>query len=257
MAHMKSHFISFTVSDSANSTTQTSLNCPGGAANGGQIVALPAGRTRGRTGLTILDRDSFLSCLTSMLSKEGLRWTINLPVWFPTDDLHLRQNGESQAHLFSSRLPKSLLVSPQTHRSMLVEENVTSVSSLCHPALRERTLRRLTESGGLQELIDRWDHSSLEELEAFIDSYFEMVWEQTMGSFQPTEPDRPTTEWDATVEEARQEEVLSSIDKKLSKLELLEEIRRDMAELRMSLEHNWKAIQELREKSKQDDKNTC
>ncbi len=256
MAHLKSHFISFAVSESANSTAQTSLNCPGGADNGGQIVALPAGRRGGRTGLTILDRDSFLSCLASMFSQEGLRWTINLPVWFP-DDLHLRQNGESQAHPFFSGLPKRLLVSPQTHRSMLVEENVISVSSLCHPTLRERTLRRLTESGGLQELIDQWDHSSLEELEAFIDSYFEMVWEQTIGSLQPTEPDCPTTEWDAGFEEAGHEEVLSSIDRKLSKLELLEEIRRDIAELRTSLEHSWRAIQELREKSKQDDNNTC
>ncbi|KAI3359129.1 hypothetical protein L3Q82_002668 [Scortum barcoo] len=220
------HQLSRDLSESANSPAQMSLNCPGGADDGGQIVALPAGRRGGRTGITILNRDGFVSCLASMLSKERLR------------------------------LPKRLLVSPQTRSCMLVEENAVSVSSLCHPALRERTLRRLTESGRLQELIDQWDDSSLEELEAFIDSYFEMVWEQTMGSFQPTEPDRPTAEWDAVVEKAGQEEVLSSIDRKLSKLELLEEIRRDMAELRMSLERSWKAIQEIREINKQDENNT-
>lgn len=206
----------------------------------------PAGRRRGRPGLSVLDRDSLVSCLVSMLSgKDGLRWTINLPVWFPRDDLHLRLNGE--------RLPTMPLVLPQTQRRMLAEESVIGVSSLCHPALRERTLRRLSEAGGLQALIDQWGHSSLEELEAFIDSYFEMVWEQTMGS---TEPECPAAEEDAVAEEAGREEVLSSIDRKLSKLEILEEIRRDLSELRKSLELSWEAIQELREQSKQDN-NTC
>ncbi|XP_037647551.1 GTPase IMAP family member 8 [Sebastes umbrosus] len=241
------HQLSHDLIQLANPTTQTPLNYPGGPGNGGQIVALPAGRT----GLNSLDRASFLSCLASMFSgKEALRWTINLPVWFPADDLHL--NGERR--LFSSTHPTMLLVLPQTQRRMLAED--ISVRSLCHPAVRERTLRRLTESGGLQALMDRWDDSSLEELEAFIDSYFEMIWEQTMGSFQ--EPVCPTAEQDAAVEEeAGQQDVLSSIDRKLSKLELLEDIKRDLAELRTSLDSSWKVIQELREKSKQDENNTC
>ncbi|XP_044038253.1 GTPase IMAP family member 8-like [Siniperca chuatsi] len=251
------HQLSHDLTESANSNTQTMLNCSDGPDNGGQTVALSAGRTGRGTGLTILDRDRFMSCLASMLSGRAvLRWTKYLPVWFSTDDLPLRLNGEDQVHLSSSRHPL-LLVLPQTQRRMLAEGNAISVNSLCHPALRERTLRRPAESGRLQALIDQWDDSSLEELEAFIDSYFEMVWEQTIGSFQLTEPDCATTEQDAAVEEAGQEEVLASIDRKLSKLELLEEIRRDLAELRKSLEHSWKAIQELREKSKQDDNNTC
>ncbi|XP_071325306.1 GTPase IMAP family member 8 isoform X2 [Trachinotus anak] len=254
--------------ESAASTAQTSLNCSDGADPGGQIVAVPGGRAGGRTGLTILDRDNFMSILTSVLSgKRRLRWaaaghrrlTVNLPGWFPADDPHssLRLNGESQSHLFSPTHPTMLLILPQTQSSMLTEGNVMNVHSLCHPALRERTLRRLTEAGGLQQLIDQWGDSSLEELEAFIDTYFEMVWEQTMGSFQPTECDSPATEQDAAVGEAGEEEVLSSIDKKLSKLELLEEIRSDLAELRESLEHSWKTIQELRDKSKQDPSDTC
>ncbi|XP_035852644.1 GTPase IMAP family member 8 isoform X2 [Sander lucioperca] len=242
--------LSHDLTESANPTTQTSPNCSGGPDNGGLVVALPAGR-RGWTGLNIQDRDSFMSCLASMLSgREALRWTINLPVCFPTDDLHLRLNGECR--LFSSRYPTMLLVLPQTqHKMRIAEENGISVHSLCHPALRERTLGRLTESGGLQALIDQWDDScSLEELEAFIDSYFEKIWEQAMGSFQEPEAEFPTAERDAVVEEeAGQKQVLSSIDRKLSKLELLEEIRRDLAEMRTSLEHTWKAIQELREKS--------
>ncbi|XP_068574652.1 GTPase IMAP family member 8 [Cebidichthys violaceus] len=242
--------LSHDLTESDNPTTQTSLNRSGGPES--QIVALPAGRTA-RPGLNILERDRFLSCLASMLSGEAApRWTMNLPVWLPTDDLRLRLNGARRP--FSSTHPTVLLVVPQTQHRMLAEENGLSVHSLCQPALRGRTLRRLSEAGGLQALIDQWDDSSLEELEAFIDSYFEMIWEQTMGSFQ--EPVRPTAKQEAVVEEeekAGQQEVLSSIDRKLSKLELLEEIKMDLAELRTSLENSWRAIQDLREKSEQGD----
>lgn len=182
-----------------------------------------------------------MSCLASMLSgKHGLRWT--LPAWFPADDLHLILGGERQLPR-----PKALLAAPQT---VPAEGHIVSVTSLCHPALRERTLWRLGEAGGLQALIDRWDPGSLEELEAFIDSYFEMVWEQTMGS------DAPTAEQHVAVEEAGEEDVLSSIDRKLSKLELLDEIRKDLGELRTNLESNWRAIEELREKISRDNNNT-
>ncbi|XP_056257860.1 GTPase IMAP family member 8 [Seriola aureovittata] len=254
--------------ESASSTTQTSLHCCGGAGADGQIVAAPVVRAGGRTALTTLDRDSFVSILSSMLSGERrLRWTaagqqrltVNLPSWFPADAPHssLTLNGESQVRLFSPTHPKMLLILPPAQNRMLTEENVMNVHSLCHPALRERTLRKLTESGGLQQLIDQWGDSSLEELEAFIDAYFEMVWEQTIGPFQPTEPDSPATEQDTAVWEAGEEEVLSSIDRKLSKLELLEEIRSDLSELRESVEHSWRIIQELRDKSEQDPNHTC
>lgn len=194
-----------------------------------------------------------MSRLASMLSgRDRLRWStpVNLPVWFPAHNPH------SQVRPFSPRHPTMLLVLPQTQDRMLAEESVITVHSHYHPALREQTLRRLAESGGLQALIDRWGDSSLEELEAFIDSYFEMVWEQTMESFQTPESDCLTIEQDAVVEEAGEKEVLSSINRKLSKLELLEEIRNDLAKLRDSLEHSWKAIQELRDRSKQDANNT-
>ncbi|GAA6229897.1 GTPase IMAP family member 8-like [Lates japonicus] len=261
----KDLMVSCDLTESATTTTQTSITCSDSADAGGQMMVVPAGRVGRRTGL---DRDGFMSVLASMLSgKKGLRWTaagqqrltVNLPIWFPADDPQgsLRLNGESRAHPFSPTHPTMLLILPQTQNRMLTEETVINVHPLCHPALRERTLRRLTESGGLQQLIDQWGDSSLEELEAFIDSYFQMVWEQTMGSFQPATPDSPASEQDAAVGEAREEEVLSSIDRKLSKLELLEEIRSDLVKLRESLENSWKAIQELRDRSKQDPSNTC
>ncbi|XP_047199833.1 GTPase IMAP family member 8-like [Hippoglossus stenolepis] len=251
--------------ESAAPTTQTPGSRSEGTDAGGQIVAVPAGGARGQTGSSVLGRDRFMSILVSMLSgQNGLRCTaagqqrltVNLPIYSPAGDAHssLRRNGESQVCPFSPAHPTMLLILRQTQR-MLTEENVLSVPSLCHPALRERTLRRLTEAGGLQLLIDQWGDSSLEELEAFIDEYFEMVWEQTMGSCQPTEPVPPATERDTLVGEVGEEEVLSSIDTKLSKLELLEEIRSDLTRLMESLEQSWRVIQELRDKQEQDPNN--
>lgn len=192
--------------------------------------------------------------MASLLSgKQRLRWTLNLPVsWFPVDDLHLRLNSDRQVCLFSPRRQMSLLALP--HQTPA--EGDISVSSLLHPALRERTLQRLGDSGGLQLLLDQWDHSSLPELEAFIDSYFEMVWERTMGSCQTAEAELQASGPRVDLEEAGHEEVLSSIDRKLSKLELLEEIRGDLTELRTNLEQSWKAIHELREKVNENNNDT-
>uniref|UniRef100_A0A3Q1GMM2 Si:ch211-214j24.15 n=1 Tax=Acanthochromis polyacanthus TaxID=80966 RepID=A0A3Q1GMM2_9TELE len=216
-----------------------------------QIVTLPGHRARRRTGFTIVD----MSYIGSVLSgAQGLRWsTGNIPVWLSAP--HLTLNS-----LMHPRNQTMLLVSSHNHHRTLAEEDTISVHSLCHPVLKDRTLRRLSESGGLQMLIDQWGSSSLEELEAFIDSYFEMVWEETMGSCQDAEPDRATAELDAVIEEAAEEkekEVLSSIDRKLSKLELLEEIRSDLVELKQNLESSWRAIQELGDKNKRSQDDTC
>ncbi|XP_023155289.2 GTPase IMAP family member 8 [Amphiprion ocellaris] len=231
--------------ESATSTP----NCTAAAA---QTVALPAHRARRLTGFTIVD----MSYITSVLSgAEGLRWpTGNLPVRLSAP--HLKLNN-----FMHPRNQTMLLVSSQNHHSTLAEEDTISVHSLCHPVLKDRTLRRLSESGGLQMLIDQWGSSSLEELEAFIDSYFELVWEETMGSCQDAEPDCETAELDAVIrevaEEEKEKEVLSSIDRKLSKLEILEEIRSDLVELKQSLESSWRAIQELGDKNKPDQDDTC
>lgn len=81
-----------------------------------------------------------------------------------------------------------LLVLPQARGRLPVEENAISVCPLCYPGLREESVRRLSESIGMRGPIDQWADSSPEELEAFIESYFEMVREQTMGSFQAVSP---------------------------------------------------------------------
>lgn len=209
------------------------------------MVALPSGRGSGRPGLTIVGGD--LSSLSSvLLGKQRLRWTLNLPVsLFSVDDLHLRLNGDGLASWSAPRQPANLLPLPQP-----------SVSSLLQPALRGRTLRRLSQSGGLQLLLDRWDGSSLQELEAFIDSYFEKVWEETMESGLTAEDELDSLEppEEAEHKEEEQEEVLSSINRKLSKLELLEGIREELSELRTNLEQSGRTIQDLRDRIERDDK---
>ncbi|XP_075310734.1 uncharacterized protein LOC142371878 [Odontesthes bonariensis] len=241
---------------SATSMPNGSLTCLEGS-DSAQVVALPAGRARRRAGFTFMDRDIFMSYITSVLSaKQGLRWqTEDLPIRFPAPQTH--QQLSTDNHMLSPRHQTMLLVSCPAQHMAPSEEDVISVQSLCHPALRERTIQRLSESGGLQALIDQWGNRSLEELESFIDYYFEMVWEQTMGSFQPSEPDHTTTEQDTVFRKVGEEEVLLSIDKKLSKLEVLEEIRSNLAELRLNMEGSWRAIQELRDKSRNDSNNTC
>ncbi|XP_074553741.1 uncharacterized protein LOC141810229 [Halichoeres trimaculatus] len=225
------HQLDHELTQAAASAPHSSTNSPDTSAH---IVALPA---RG-SGLNGLNRTSFKFCVDAILSgKKRLRWTVDL---FPADMLHLGSNGES--HMFPSTRPKLHLALTQAQPAV---ENLLSVNSLCHPALRERTLRRLVGSGGLQALIDQWDqHSSLEELEAFIDDYFETIWEQTMESCRPTEPTEDA--------DRGQEDVLTSIERRLSKLELLEEIRMDLTELRKSLERCWTVVQELQEKCKED-----
>lgn len=200
------------------------------------MAPVPSGAA-GQTAMpSVVDVTSCLACVPSG-NRRRLRWTLKLPVCFSADDLHLRTNGERR---FSSRtllaLPPAQLNNTTT---MFAEDDGAGVRSLCHPALRERALLRLSGSGGLQALIDRWDHSNLEELEAFIDLYFEMVWEQSMGS-----PEFPEPEEQLVVKETGEVDALASIDRKLSKLELLEDIQKELKELRTSLEPSWKLPQE-------------
>lgn len=196
------------------------------------VLLLP--RAMGQTGLS--SRGDVTSCLACGPSgnRRRLKWTLNLPLCVSADDLHLRTNGEILLSLFSPRRPRTVPALPPPQLGASAEDDGVGARSLC-----QRTLRRLDESGGLQALIDCWDHSNLKELEAFIDLYFEMVWEQSMGS-----PESPEPEEQSVAPETGEEEVLASIDRKLSKLGLLEDIQKELIELRTSLEHSWKPTEE-------------
>lgn len=190
---------------------------------------------------------------------------VNLPDCLHTGSTqshHLRwngQNGRKPVTLFSPGHQALLLVQqPKEPERMLVkkQEDIVDIQSLGHPRLRDRTLKEIARTGGLQALIDQWGNSNLEELESFIDSYSEMVWKKTMGSFIVEEEDCLTSnspEMNDVGEDLVNnggQEVLSSIDKKLSKLDILEGMQRDLLDLRQSLDRSCDIIQELSDKSK-------
>lgn len=209
--HRRSYclFLSFTVTEPG--TPSSALVPLTSSDTGGQMVPLGA---VGRAGLSSRGAGH----------RHRLRWNPNLLVCFSADHLHLRTN-ESLLDRLSPRRPRMLLALPPSHPRASADPAGVGARSLCH----------------LQALIDGWDRSSLEELEAFIDLYFEMVWEQSLGP-----PEFPELEEQSGVKTG-DEEVLLSIDRKLSKLELLEDIQKELKELRTSLEHSWKLTEELRE----------
>ncbi|CAI5676184.1 unnamed protein product [Oreochromis niloticus] len=211
-----------------------------------QLVVLPAGRTIELAGCIIVDQYRFMSYIFSLLSgKQVLRLPkVAQHVPSPAPHNHPRVNSESLMDPIPRRLETTHLVSSQTQNEACIEQDLISVQSLCHPALIEQTLRRVSESGGLQTFIDQWGNSSLEELEAFIDLHFEIVWEEAMRSCQLPEPSHAVPKQDNAFGEAG-EEVFASIHRKLSKLELLEEIKRDLAEQRKCVEQIWRIIQQL------------
>ncbi|XP_028311138.1 GTPase IMAP family member 8 [Gouania willdenowi] len=222
-------------SNSAHSSRETS-----------DAVALPSIRDRRQNGF--MDRGSLVSSIFALLCGHSRPWWTDSPL--PVHlTLQFHPGANRDVCVFSGRHQTLDLVPPFTQHRMPTEE--VSVHTLCHNALRERTLRRLSMSGCLQAFIDQWGNSSLEELESFIDSYFEMVWEQTMGNLHSSGQEAVNEE----VGEKKRggddadEEALSSIDRKLTKLEILEEIRSDLVELRKSLEQCCRAIEELRVKS--------
>lgn len=164
-------------------------------------------------------------------------FAVNAPVWT------FGENIQENLRFRDERSTNSAMVLFLPHAQTSTEDIINPVRALCHPMLINRTLRRLTEYGGLHNIIDQWGDSSLEELEAFIDLHFEMLWEQAMGSCLEAEQESPSTESDNV-----EKEVLANINRKLSKLDVLEEIKEDLAELKKSIEQSVKAIEELREK---------
>ncbi|XP_072299055.1 GTPase IMAP family member 8 [Eucyclogobius newberryi] len=164
-------------------------------------------------------------------TEAGQKLTINLPAWLfgedaPTNTTRLQRETSSHSSI--------VFFLPHQHSSR--GEVTNPVRSLCHPMLMDRTLKRLAENGSLQHIIDQWGHSSLQELEAFIDAYFEIVWEQAMGSSQEGSPETEEVE-----PEGGCIGVLANINQKLSKLDTLEGIKEDLVELK-------KTVEELRRK---------
>lgn len=108
------------------------------------------------------------------------------------------------------------------------------------------------QSGSLQDLIDQWGDSNIKELEAFIDSYFEMMWQETMKEVKEEECSNTSPincEMSGITEVGLK--YLASIDRKLSKLNILEDVQKDLKELNQNLKHFNQIFQELRDRGKE------
>ncbi|XP_030649984.1 GTPase IMAP family member 8 [Chanos chanos] len=137
----------------------------------------------------------------------------------------------------------------------LQDQSLNQLPSIPSPTnkIREKVLKEFVQSGNLQDLIDQWGSSNIEELEAFIDSYFEMVWQDTMESARAEQNSMVPT---GTIQDNRMvdidPDVLTSIDQKLSKLEVLDEMKRDLHELRKSVEYSSQITQQLKASYRED-----
>ncbi|CAL8287935.1 unnamed protein product [Boreogadus saida] len=197
---------------------------------------------------------------------KALRWTLRdilaamgiLPNWSRTGSPHDRVEVLSEGRVCVSpprrRGAEPASPSPHHQRALTTtaaaaateEDAAAAARSPWQP--RDDALRTLFASGDLQALIDQWGSSSLEELEAFVDAHFEMVWERAMSSAAASEDDDVTERGGATGEEgAEQSEAGSSVAEGLSKLHLLEDIQRDVTEMKQSLDKCWKVMLELLE----------
>lgn len=117
---------------------------------------------------------------------------------------------------------------------------------------KERAFVDFVQSGSLQDLIDQWGDSNIKELEEFIDSYFEMVWQETVKDVKEEECSNTSPinfEISGITETGLK--YLASIDRKLSKLDILEDVQKDLKELKQNLKHFNQILQELRDRSKE------
>ena len=180
--------------------------------------------------------------------NKVLRWTLRdvkaamgiLPNWSRTRGSELAR----PAHHHQRGLTAAAAVAATE------EDGVAAAQSAWQP--RDDALRKLFAAGDLQALIDQWGSSSLEELEAFVDAHFEMVWERAMcwAPAEDEDDDGVVTErGGATVVEegAELNEGGRSVAEGRSTLPLLEEIQKDVTEMRQSLDKCWKVMQELLE----------
>ncbi|KAL0993266.1 hypothetical protein UPYG_G00105390 [Umbra pygmaea] len=234
---------------------------------GEQELALPeasGGRT-GRANQSILDLEGFQLSMARVLQRkqESQRWNmgskqtlvLNLSDWLHTgcpQRQYRRQNGQKSVNSVRPLSPghQALLFfipveQPQEpERTPVDQEDITA-------------LMELSRTGGLQAAIDQWGSSNLDELESFIDFYFEMVWKETRGSFMAEKQDCFTNNspemddgyGEDILGEGRQK-ILSSIEQKLSKLDILESMQRDLLELKKSLDHSCSIIQDLSNRRK-------
>lgn len=156
-----------------------------------------------------------------------------------------RWQNESFIDLNRTERPEITTLQTLSERPRLLYQRCTPYTG---QTPKQRAFLDFVQSGSLQDLIDQWGDSNIEDLEAFIDSYFEMVWQETKaGESSNTSP--TNCEISGITESGL--EYLASIDRKLSKLDILEDVQKDLKELKRNLEHFSWIIQGLKDRSKE------
>jgi len=249
------------------------LDCAADTGVSCRVVARPQ---KARSALNIyLDMNSHTSSAVSGLRGDKvLRWTLGdlktlmgiLPNWSdigsPLGYMEAPSNGRVSKFSPGCLVVGSPLASPTAHhhhhqRALAVarEDAPATARSLWQP--RDDTLKKLLEAGDMQALIDQWGSRSLVELEAFVDAHFEMVWmralwEQEHEAMCPApaaadddDDDDVTGAGVARAAEGAEPSAVSAIAERLCKLDLLEEIQRDLVEIKSSLAKCWNIMQEL------------
>lgn len=220
------------------------------------IGSLPSTYTDARTTITdslsqnktqsLACRSVLLPDSTSSLPRNlhpRLVVMLNASEWFRTNEPWMNVPESS------SPTQQSISIRQLFRNESLEERFYVSPVSYMHrntaytaPTAKERAFMDFVQSESLQKLIDQWGDSNIEELEEFIDSYFEMVWQENQCSKTP----RISRESSGITESH-----LASIDRKLSKLDILEGVQRDLWELKQSVEHCSRIFQVLKDRNKE------
>lgn len=193
-------------------------------------------------------------CRTSLPRNfpRGLVVVLNSSEWFHPNESWIGVNRTDGPETGSLAVRH---VSP-TEQPVNVQRlfrNESQEERFCRPALpyyhstaqtaKERAFMDFVQSESLQNLIDQWGDSNIEELEAFIDSYFEMVWQEKCSSMT-------TINCESSGINENAQGHLASIDRKLSKLDILEGVQRELRELKQSIRHCSRMFEELKDRSK-------
>ncbi|XP_043092242.1 GTPase IMAP family member 8 [Puntigrus tetrazona] len=205
-----------------------------------------------------------LSNWTSLPSNihQRLVLVLNTSEWFHPNELWIgvnRTNGPETGSLAAFHVST-------TEQAMNVQQLFRRESQgerFCWPSLpyyyrntpytaqtaKERAFMDFVQSENLQKLIDQWGNSNIDELEAFIDSYFEMVWQEAMN--EPKCSSMTPTDSESSGITENDQGHLASIDRKLSKLDILEGVQRDLQELKQTIKHCSRIFQEMKDRGKE------
>ncbi|KAK7129802.1 hypothetical protein R3I93_019442 [Phoxinus phoxinus] len=206
-----------------------------------------------------LARRSVRLCRTSLPRNfhRGLVVVLNSSEWFHPNESWIGVNRTDGPETGSLAV-RHVSPTEQPMNAQRIFRNESQEERFCGPALpyyqsntpctaqtaKERAFMDFVQSESLQNLIDQWGDSNIEELEAFIDSYFEMVWQEKCSSMT-------TIDCESSGINENDRGHLASIDRKLSKLDILEGVQRDLRELMQSIRHCSRMFEELMDRSKE------